>query len=196
MADVHIEVIDGELAGQVFATDAKGRFTLPPVSSGGFALEFSKEGYNVTRWQVEPVPASEVDVTLMPEPREVVLKRSGDNDCTDLPAPPEGVPGLREYARIAVHHDGTLVVRSVQLPFFSNEGYVYRLTTTGWVKNEVDYILVRAPIPVLGGFIYSITFGGRKDLCGRWSLAWTRDIPGRRAQRRRSPHLDSVTMSM
>lgn len=30
--------------------------------------------------------------------------------------------------------------------------------------------LVRAPIPVLGWFIYSITFGGRKDLCGPWSL--------------------------
>jgi hypothetical protein len=168
--DVRIEVVGGELAGQVFATDDKGRFVLAPVKSGNFVLEFKKEGYRSARAEVALVPAPDMTIELTPEPREIVVSRSGSNACTDLPPPPEGVPGLREYARIAVHHDGTLVVRSVQLPFFSNEGYVYRLTPSGWAKNEVDYILVRSPIPLLGGFIYSMTFGGGKELCGHWSL--------------------------
>ena len=46
-----------------------------------------------------------------------------------------------------------------------------RRTETGWEKNELDYLLVRTPLPVLGGFEYVITFGGGdKELCGPWSL--------------------------
>jgi len=61
-------------------------------------------------------------------------------------------------------------VSAARLPFFSNEGYVYRLTANGWVKNELDYILLRSPVPVRGGFLYVVTFGGDKDLCGPWSV--------------------------
>jgi hypothetical protein len=173
LAGVRIEAIDGELAGQVFETDARGRFTLPPVSAGGFELALSKAGYATTRLRVGLAPPGELDASLMPDPRDVVVSRSGNDDCADLPPPPEGVPGIREYARLAVHHDGTLIVRAAQLPFFSNEGYVYRLTPGGWVRNEIDYVLLRSPIPVLGGFMYSITFGGGKDLCGAWSVDLT-----------------------
>lgn len=103
-------------------------------------------------------------------PAEVTLTRAGDDACVDLPRPPEGVRGLREYARIPVEHDGQIVVRAAQLPFTSNQGYVYRQTGKGWVPNEVDYLLLRTPIPVQGGFVYMITFGGGKELCGRWSI--------------------------
>ena len=98
------------------------------------------------------------------------MTRSGDDACVDLPRPPEGVRGLREYARIPVERDGQIVVTAAQLPFTSNQGYVYRQTEKGWVPNEVDYLLLRTPIPVQGGFVYMITFGGGKDLCGRWSI--------------------------
>jgi hypothetical protein len=98
------------------------------------------------------------------------VKRAGSNSCDDLPAPPEGLSGLREYARVPVHHDGILTVSSAQLPFFSNPGFVYRETAGGWVKNEVDYVLLRSPIPVLGGFVYLITFGGDREQCGPWSI--------------------------
>jgi hypothetical protein len=100
----------------------------------------------------------------------VTLTRSGEDACVDLPRPPAGVPGLREYARITIQHDGQIVVTAAQLPFTSNQGYVYRQTEKGWVPNEVDYLLLRSPIPVQGGFVYLITFGGGKDLCGRWSI--------------------------
>jgi hypothetical protein len=103
-------------------------------------------------------------------PDQVTLARAGDDSCVDLPRPPEGVPGLREYARIKIDDDGQIVVTAAQLPFTSNQGYVYRQTEKGWVPNEVDYLLLRTPIPVRGGGVYMITFGGGKDLCGRWSI--------------------------
>ena len=101
---------------------------------------------------------------------DVALTRAGDNSCEDLPRPPEGVPGLREYARISIKGDGLLVVTAAQLPFASNEGYVYRQAGDRWVPNEVDYVLLRTPVPVRGGFVYVITFGGGEDRCGRWSI--------------------------
>ena len=101
---------------------------------------------------------------------EVVIERSGQDDCVDLPRPPEGVPGLREYARFDVTHDGSVTVRSAQLPFSRNEGYLYRLTPSGWVPNESDFILIRTPLRVLGGYTYVITFGTGEDRCGRWSI--------------------------
>lgn len=171
IADARIEVLGGELAGQVLTTDRDGRFALPPVRSTGFVLAFTKPGYEATRVHVDQLPAGAViDVAAMPEEREVVLTRSGSNDCLDLPEPPEGVPGLREYARVAVHHDGAIVVKSAQLPFLRNSGYLYRLTPDGWAKNEFDYILLRSPLLVQGGFMYVITFGDDKDLCGPWSF--------------------------
>jgi hypothetical protein len=100
----------------------------------------------------------------------VTLTRSGDDACVDLPRPPEGVPGLREYARFRIEHDGQIVVTAAQLPFTSNPGYVYRQTEKGWVANDLDYLLLRTPIPVRGGFVYIITFGGGEDRCGRWSI--------------------------
>jgi hypothetical protein len=105
-----------------------------------------------------------------PAADQVALTRSGDDACVDLPRPPEGVPGLREYARVRIEHDGQLVVTAAQLPFTSNQGYLYRQTEKGWVANEMDYLLLRTPVPVRGGFIYIITFGGGEDRCGRWSI--------------------------
>jgi hypothetical protein len=168
LADVRIQVEGGASSGQIYTTGADGRFTLP-FASGGFALQFTKPGYEPVRIEVKQPPAA-LDVAMRPGAREVSLTRSGANACTDLPRPPEGVPGLREYARIAVHHDGQLVVRAAQLPFFGNQGYLYRRTENGWEKNELDYILVRTPLPVRGGFEYVIAFGGDKDQCGPWSL--------------------------
>ena len=77
---------------------------------------------------------------------------------------PAGVRAFR------IEHDGQIVVTAAQLPFTSNPGYVYRQTEKGWVANEVDYLLLRTPIPVRGGFVYIITFGGGEDRCGRWSI--------------------------
>jgi hypothetical protein len=105
-----------------------------------------------------------------PDADQVTLTRSGNDACVDLPRPPEGVPGLREYARVRIEHDGQLVVTAAQLPFTSNQGYVYRQTEQGWVANEMDYLLLRTPVPVRGGFVYIITFGGGEDRCGRWSI--------------------------
>ena len=105
-----------------------------------------------------------------PDADQVTLTRSGDDACVDLPRPPEGVPGLREYARVRIEHDGQLVVTAAQLPFTSNQGYVYRQTEKGWVANEIDYVLLRTPVPVRGGFVYVLTFGGGEDRCGRWSI--------------------------
>ena len=105
-----------------------------------------------------------------PAADQATLTRSGADACVDLPRPPEGVPGLREYARVRIDRDGQLVVTAAQLPFTRNEGYVYRQTEKGWVANEMDYPLLRTPVPVRGGFVYIITFGGGDDRCGRWSI--------------------------
>lgn len=104
------------------------------------------------------------------EPQRHRLTRSGANDCADLPAPPAGVPGLREYARLTIQHDGVLEVTAAQLPFANNPGYIYRQVAERWEPNELDYILLRSPIPVRGGFVYVLAFGGDEDRCGSWSL--------------------------
>lgn len=166
---VRIEVLGGELNGQVFVTDEHGRFVLPKMAAGGFSLQITRPGFESRRVDLASITGV-LNLTLKPEPGQVTLNKSGGNACTDLPRPPDGVPGLREYARIAVHHDGNLVVTAAQLPFFGNQGYVYRRTERGWEKNDVDYVLVRTPVPLRGGFVYSISFGGDKEQCGRWSL--------------------------
>jgi hypothetical protein len=38
------------------------------------------------------------------------------------------------------------------------------------VANDPDYVLIRSPIPLRGGFVYVIAFGGDKDLCAAWSI--------------------------
>jgi hypothetical protein len=169
LAGVRVEVVGGELNGQVFTTDERGRFVIPRPPAESVSLQLIKPGYETRRVDVA-AGADPLTLTMKPERAQVALSRAGTDACADLPRPPEGVPGLREYARIAVHHDGELIVRSAQLPFFGNQGYVYRQTDRGWEKNEVDYILVRTPVPLAGGFVYSITFGGSQDLCGPWSL--------------------------
>jgi hypothetical protein len=169
LSGVRVEVVGGGLKAEAVTTDERGVFVLPTVPKSGFSLQLSKPGYESRRVDVAASAAS-LDLAMKPEPAQVALNRSGANACTDLPPPPKGVPGLREYARIAVHHDGNLVVTAAQLPFFGNQGYVYRQTESGWEKNEIDYVLVRTPVPLRGGFVYSITFGGDKESCGRWSL--------------------------
>jgi hypothetical protein len=170
LGGVRIEATGGDLDGQLFTTQGDGRFALPPVRSARFVLQFTLPGYEPARVEVQPPVKEPLRVPMMPEPGEVVVSRSGSDACTDLPRPPEKVPGVREYARFAVHHDGHLMVRSAQLPFLGNQGYLYRQTKDGWEKNEIDYVLLRTPVPVLGGFVYSITFGGGQERCGSWSL--------------------------
>jgi hypothetical protein len=80
------------------------------------------------------------------------------------------VPGVREYARFPVHHDGSVVVTAAKLPFASNPGFLYRQTASGWVKSEIDYVLLRQPLPVVGGFWYVLAFGEGADNCGSWSV--------------------------
>lgn len=152
-------------------TNADGRFVLDVAPSAGLVLEITKSGYDTARVTLDSATLTRaLDIALTPQAGNSQLTRSGSNDCVDLPKPPTGVPGLREYARIAVHHDGILTVTSAQLPFFNNPGYVYRRKGDAWEPNESDYVLLRSPIPLLGGFVYVITFGGDKDLCGPWAI--------------------------
>ena len=81
---------------------------------------------------LKPRPGRRVVVPMMPVKRVVSLNRSGANDCTDLPPAPDGVPGLREYARLAIHHDGELLVTAARLPFFSK-----RATSTGRPQTKI-----------------------------------------------------------
>lgn len=160
-------------ADAVAITDDQGRFTLPVAPAAALDLEVTRDGFEPARVPVIDGTRG-LDVALLPVPKDIQVTRSGENDCTDLPAPPAGVPGLREYARFPVHHDGILTVTAAKLPFYNNPGYVYRQKGDGWEPNESDYILIRTPIPVLGGHVYVLTFGGDKDLCGPWSLDATR----------------------
>jgi hypothetical protein len=166
LADVRVQIA-GASSGPSASTDADGRFTIG--AAPGAVLEFSKAGYEPARITIREAGAP-LDVAMMPAAREVSIARSGANDCTDLPAPPPGVPGVREYARFAAHHDGSVVVTAAKLPFASNPGFLYRQTASGWVKNEIDYVLLRQPLPVLGGFWYALTFGEGMDNCGSWSI--------------------------
>jgi hypothetical protein len=173
IAEARIEITEGALAGQTVSSNAEGRAVLPPLAPP-FSLTVHKPGYDSTTLNVSDArPGGQLDVTLTPAARDIRVQRGGANACNELPAPPEGLSGLREYARVAVHHDGIITVTSAQLPFFSNPGFVYRETSSGWVKNEVDYVLLRSPIPVQGGFVYLITFGGDREQCGPWSIDLT-----------------------
>jgi hypothetical protein len=166
VADVRVQIA-GASSGPAATTDAEGRFMLG--AAPGAVLEFTKAGYEPARIAVGAEGAP-LDVAVAPAPRDVPLVRAGSNDCTDLPAPPAGVPGVREYARFPVHHDGAVMVSAAKLPFASNPGFLYRQTSSGWVKNEFDYVLLRQPLPVLGGFWYILTFGEGNDRCGSWSV--------------------------
>src|SRR5918994_4426403 len=53
LADVRVEVAGGELNGRIYTTGADGRFALPPVASAGFALQFTKPGYEAARVDVQ-----------------------------------------------------------------------------------------------------------------------------------------------
>lgn len=170
VAEARVTVSGGSSSAAAL-TNVDGRFTLDVAPAPGLVLDIAKSGYETARVTIEDVSrARQLDVSLMPMAAAVQFTRSGTNDCVDLPTPPTGVPGLREYARISVHHDGILTVTSAQLPFFNNPGYVFRQKGDGWEPNESDYVLLRSPIPLLGGFVYVITFGGDKDLCGPWSI--------------------------
>lgn len=170
VADARVTVPAGPSSAAVM-TDAEGRFTLDIVATPGLVLEVAKPGYETARVVLDDASrATRLDVALKPAAGDVRLTRSGEDDCVDLPKPPTGVPGLREYARVAVHHDGILTVTAAKLPFYNNPGYVYRQKGDAWEPNESDYVLLRSPIPLLGGFVYVITFGGDKDLCGPWSI--------------------------
>ena len=81
----------------------------------GFALKFEKAGYETAVLDIKELSGDgRLDVAMRPERHDIVVTRSGDDDCADLGTPPEGVHGLREYARFAVHHDGRIVVTSAQ----------------------------------------------------------------------------------
>lgn len=170
VADARVAVPTGPSSAAVM-TDVEGRFTLDIAPTPGLVVEVVKPGYETARITLDDVSrARQLDVALKPAAGDVRLTRSGEDDCLDLPTPPTGVPGLREYARFAVHHDGILTVTAAKLPFYNNPGYVYRQKGDAWEPNESDYVLLRSPIPLLGGFAYVITFGGDKDLCGPWSI--------------------------
>jgi len=165
LAEVRVQIAGASSAA--VSTDGDGRFTI--AAAAGAALELSKAGYEPARITIGAA-AAPLDVAMIPAAREVAVARSGANDCVDLPAPPPGVPGVREYARFPVHHDGSIVVTAAKLPFASNPGFLYRQTPTGWVKNEFDYVLLRQPLPVAAGFWYVLTFGEGMDNCGPWSI--------------------------
>ena len=171
---VAVEAIVGRTPGGSVTTDADGRFTLPTVPAPGTILQLTKAGYEPTRVTIDDAALkSGLAIAMLPERNDVAIERSGSNDCMDLPAPPDGVPGDREYARFPVHQDGAVIVTAARLPFVSNAGYLYQLGPNGWVKSEFDYVLLRQPLPVRGGFWYVLAFGGGADLCSAWSLSAT-----------------------
>jgi hypothetical protein len=165
---VRVQVRGGEPLGAPQTTDAEGRFMLPSTAPGA-VIELTKDGYEPATITIRETNGA-ITIAMTPTMRTMQIARSGKNDCSELPAPPAGVPGVREYARFPVHHDGSVTVMAAQLPFASNPGFLYRLTPAGWVKNEFDYVLLRQPLPVLGGFWYVLTFGEGMDNCGPWSL--------------------------
>src|SRR6185503_20239333 len=72
-----IEVVGGTLAGQVFTSDDRGHFVLPPVTVGDFYLHFKKPGYEDSRFWVKELPRDEmIEVELVPE-RSITRRWSG-----------------------------------------------------------------------------------------------------------------------
>ncbi len=59
VADAEVDVVGGELAGRKIVTDSEGRFSLPPVTTAGFELQFKKEGYDTRRYQIAGLPRDE-----------------------------------------------------------------------------------------------------------------------------------------
>lgn len=67
--NVTMEVLDGELAGRAFVTDANGRVTLPAVGDLGFRALFKKSGFENLHQTISiPPRESELGVALVPEP--------------------------------------------------------------------------------------------------------------------------------
>jgi hypothetical protein len=175
IGDAHITVMGGVLGGRVFVTDDQGRFVLPPVAMGNFALTFEKRGYETTRIEVRDLPRTGLDVGILPERREVGLSVSGTNDCVDLPLVQFNIgdagTGGRLYSRMPVHHDGVIRVRreTLRLPFsIGVYGSVLRLLPSGAVEQVNSF--PNTDVPVTGGYVYLILFGGDVDLCSAWAM--------------------------
>jgi hypothetical protein len=84
VANVRIEVEKGELAGRVFATDDRGSFALPPVTTADFWLYFKKDGYDDTRFWVRELPRDQTpDVEFLPQGL-VTQKWSGTLERGDI----------------------------------------------------------------------------------------------------------------
>ena len=82
--DVRIEVVGGSLANQVFSSDERGRFSLPPVQGGDFFIYFKKPGYDDARFWVRELPRDgSPDVALVPL-RTIVERWSGTLERRDI----------------------------------------------------------------------------------------------------------------
>jgi hypothetical protein len=175
IANAEITVTGGVLGGQVFITDDHGRFVLPPVAAGNFALTVEKRGYETTRVEVRDLPRADLNVGILPERREVSLSVSGTNDCVDLPLVQFNIGragiGGRLYSRVPVHHDGAIRIRreTLRLPFsIGVYGSVLRLLPSGEVEQVTSF--PDTDVPVTGGYVYLILFGGDVDLCSAWAM--------------------------
>jgi hypothetical protein len=175
IGDAQITVTGGVPGGQVFVTDDQGRFVLPPVATGNLALTFEKRGYETTRVEVRDLPRADLEVEMLPERRDVGLSVSGTNDCVDLPLVQFNIGragiGGRLYSRMPVHHDGVIRVRrdTLRLPFsIGVYGSVLRLLPSGAVEQVTSF--PDTEVPVTGGYVYLILFGGDIDLCSAWAM--------------------------
>ena len=85
LADTRIEVVNGgPLNGQVFTTDAAGRFTLPAVAAPGFALKFKKHGYDDYHADIVQLPRDEhLDIGVKPLRADILRTVQGRLSCVD-----------------------------------------------------------------------------------------------------------------
>jgi hypothetical protein len=164
VAGARIDVFGGPLSGQVFATDDLGRFRFSVVPNVDFDLRFTKAGYTETRFHVIGLTVDAApDVTIDPEPGQVVETVSGHDVCTEHPLGPDGFRS-RLVGTFPAHHDGYvdfgLAIGPWVMPFsIGVQVNVFRFNSDGSVAAKT----FRGP--VIGGHLYGLEVAGELEQC-------------------------------
>lgn len=164
LGGVRVEIAGGPRAGAVAYTDPAGRVTLPAVSAGGFAVYFTRPGYDNVKYDVVQLPRdASPSIVMMPSAGDVSSTFASADACA-LPGysystNPNG-PGATVFgwglAKFPVYHSGSLRVTESSGPSGTPPLNVFKISSDGRLLSGGEPLHSGASIPVEGGFNYAL----------------------------------------
>jgi Big-like domain-containing protein len=114
LADARVEVVNGgPLNGQLFSTDAAGRFSLPAVSEPGFAIKFKRRGYEDVQFDVVQLPRDQhPDIALNPD--QTTIREIWTGTLSSSCLGPNGFAA--QSMTFPVHHEAPILFEQYVAP--------------------------------------------------------------------------------